>query len=78
MYDATVYITTHEKQEWQRMADAAEKIGRHDVAQAFRESAKTDSGYRMPIAEYDYIMAQYRAWLCFNEYPADMTPASRA
>ena len=78
MYDATVYITTREKQEWRRMADAAEKIGRHEVAQAFRESANADPYFRLPIAEYDYIMSQYRAWLCFNEYPADMTPAPRA
>lgn len=63
--------TEHDKREWSRMAQAAYGSDRNDVGHRFSmASATTPVGGRMELKRYDSLMAEYRAWLVFGEWPS--------
>ncbi len=66
----TMTPTEHEKRGWARFAQAAYRIGRNDVGHRYSGAATLRIGEAMPLARFDELQAGYRAWLCFNEYPA--------
>jgi hypothetical protein len=72
----TMPVTAHEKAEWARMAQAL--FGKLRNRQGFRFSvaAYSHEAYGVPLREYDALMVDYRAWLCFGTLPE--TPASEA
>jgi hypothetical protein len=68
-----IHITEHDKAEWSRFAQAAYAIGRNDVGHRFSVAAAcTINGQSMPVDRFDYLQGQYRAWLCFNEFPDEI------
>jgi hypothetical protein len=58
------------KNEWARMASTAYATGRNDVVHRFSAAASCPNGHAIPIAQWDALMADYRRWLCFNEWAA--------
>lgn len=63
-------ITDWERGEWSRFATAAYKAGHNKVGNRYSAAAaipKVDKG--MVISLYDRLMADYRRWLVFNEFP---------
>lgn len=72
MSPLTIVPTEHAKREWSRMAQAAYHSDRNDVGHRFSmASACIPVGGRMELKRYDALMAAYRAWLVFDEWPAE-------
>lgn len=62
-------VTDHVKAEWSRFAQAAYARSRNDVGHRFSVAASLPHGSMLPADRFDYLQAQYRAWLVFNEWP---------
>ena len=61
--------TRHEKLEWARMAQAAYAIDRNDIGHRFSGAASIRDADDMPLAMFDELQGQYRAWLIDNVMP---------
>lgn len=66
-----ITITQHEKDEWSRFAQAAYARRLVAVGHRFSAAASLPNGARMPVQQFDSLMRDYRAWLCFNVFPAE-------
>lgn len=64
-----IEVTQHVKNEWARFAQAAYANGRNDLGHRFSSAAALRSGSTIAVSRFDELQSQYRAWLCFNEYP---------
>lgn len=65
-----ITVTQHEKNEWSRFAQAAYARRDNATGHRFSVAASLPHGARMPVHQYDSLMRDYRAWLCFDELPA--------
>jgi hypothetical protein len=63
--------TQHEKNEWARFADAAYASGRNSTGHRFSAAAALMNDQSMSVARFDSLQADYRAWLCFGEWPTE-------
>jgi len=61
--------TQHEKDEWSRMAQTAYAARRNDAGHKFSVAASTPNGTAVSLQYFDALQSEYRAWLCFDEYP---------
>ena len=63
--------TQHEKNEWSRMAYAAEvKSGAlQGISNRYAEAAALPAGAAMEVPYFDALQASYREWLINNVYP---------
>ena len=61
--------TQHEKNEWSRFAKAlyAKRLNMH--GHIFSRFAALRTDQQIAVWMYDDLQKQYRAWLCFDEYP---------
>ena len=60
-----------EKNEWSRMAQAAYSADRNNIGHRYSVAASTPRGFEMTLPYFDKLQTAYRAWLVFNEWPAD-------
>ena len=63
-------LTKHEKEEWSRFAKAAYAKDRNDVGHCFSMGAALRENDSVTSQWFDDRQEIYRAWLCFNEWPA--------
>ena len=61
--------TEHCRLEWARFAQAAYRNGHNATGHRFSGAAALRNGDEIPIATYNSLQNDYRAWLCFDEYP---------
>ncbi len=55
--------TQHCKNEWSRMAQAAYSKGFNSIGHTYSTAASLPNAGTLPIALYDSLQADYRAWL---------------
>lgn len=67
---STITPTEHDKSEWSRMAHAAYANGRNSIGHRYSMAATLCRNEPMRVDRFDELQAGYRAWLCFNEFPA--------
>jgi hypothetical protein len=67
---ATITPTEHAKAEWARFAIACYANGRNDLGHHFSALSAMRSGLSIDSETYDAAQEMYRAWLCFNHFPA--------
>lgn len=67
---AIITPAKEEKKEWQRMARAAYSAGKNSVGHTFSTAASLAENEAFPVKRFDELQSQYRAWLCFGEWPA--------
>ena len=60
---STITPTAHEKAEWSRMAAAAYKARRNAIGHRFSVAASLPRDGALPLATFDSLQADYRAWL---------------
>jgi hypothetical protein len=61
----------HEKNEWSRMANAAYAVMRNDIGHTYSAAASLPRDGTMLAARFYKLQDAYRAWLVFDEFPAD-------
>lgn len=59
------------------MASAAYNADRNDIGHRFSGAAALRAGQSMPVAQYDALMIDYRAWLTFGEFLATKKDSKR-
>jgi hypothetical protein len=69
--DPMIPIDQYIKNEWARFAQAAYAIGKNSVGHRYSAAASLPNGAEMPIQRFDELQRAYRAWLAFNQYPAE-------
>ena len=62
-----ITITEHTRNEWSRMAKAAYASGHNDIGHRFSVAATQTT---MNVYKYDWLMIEYREWLCWNKWAA--------
>lgn len=63
-----ITLTNHERGEFARFSRACVDANHDRVANKLEQASHADA---LPIATFDNLMARYRAWLNFNQLPAN-------
>ena len=58
-------VTEHTRNEWSRMAKAAYASGHNDIGYRFSVAATHKT---LPVNRYDFLMIEFRDWLCWNKW----------
>lgn len=66
-----ITVDQYLKNEWARFAQAAYAIGKNSVGHRYSAVASIPNGTQLPVKRFDELQRAYRAWLAFNEYPAE-------
>ncbi|MGY8661790.1 hypothetical protein Q3C01_05400 [Bradyrhizobium sp. UFLA05-109] len=66
-----ITVDQYLKNEWARFAQAAYAMGKNSVGHRYSAAASIPNGTRLPVQRFDELQRAYRAWLAFNECPAE-------